>query len=131
MSSMNSFGSPHMKFALAVGLFLLGPLAAVAGSDVPISPEEWRALTTGKTLDYHKDGELYGREFYKNEEGDVVFRFPNGQCAEGRWAYAEEKYCFLFGGKLHCFIHIMRDGEIVKKGGGQPVRFNETLEPAG
>ena len=26
---------------------------------------------------------------------------------------------------------VMRDGEIVKKGGGQPVRFNETLEPAG
>ena len=24
---------------------------------------------------------------------------------------------------------VMRDGEIVKKGGGQPVRFNETLEP--
>jgi len=23
----------------------------------------------------------------------------------------------------------MRDGEIVKKGGGKPVRFNETLEP--
>lgn len=25
---------------------------------------------------------------------------------------------------------VMRDGEIVSKGGGQPVRFNETLEPA-
>ena len=25
---------------------------------------------------------------------------------------------------------VMRDGEIVKKGGGKPVRFNETLEPA-
>ena len=24
---------------------------------------------------------------------------------------------------------VMRDGEIVKKGGGLPVRFNETLEP--
>ena len=26
---------------------------------------------------------------------------------------------------------VMRDGELVKKGGGRPVRFNETLEPAG
>jgi dihydroorotase len=26
---------------------------------------------------------------------------------------------------------VMRDGEIVKKGGGHPIRFNETLEPAG
>jgi dihydroorotase len=26
---------------------------------------------------------------------------------------------------------VMRDGEIVAKGGGKPVRFNETLEPAG
>jgi dihydroorotase len=25
---------------------------------------------------------------------------------------------------------VMRDGEIVQKGGGKPVRFNETLEPA-
>jgi dihydroorotase len=26
---------------------------------------------------------------------------------------------------------VMRDGEITRKGGGKPVRFNETLEPAG
>lgn len=101
-----------MMRLLAACLFLI-PCIAGAASDEPIGPDEWRALTTGKTLYYHKDGELYGREYYKNEEGDVVFRFPNGQCAEGRWAFAEEKYCFAFGGQLHCFIHILRDGEIV------------------
>ena len=95
------------------GACAAAPTLAFAGSDEVIGPDEWRALTTGKTLDYHKDGELYGREYYRNDEGEVVFRFPNGQCAEGRWAYAEEKYCFAFGGQLHCFLHIMRDGEIV------------------
>lgn len=92
-------------------------LAALAvpglAKDAMIGPDAWRELSTGKTLYYFKDGELYGKEYYADDEGNVVFQFPNGQCAEGKWAHAEDKYCFAFGGQLHCFWHVMRDGQIV------------------
>jgi hypothetical protein len=89
--------------------------AAIPGqaADALIGPDAWRELSTGKTLYYFKDGELYGKEHYLDDEGNVVFQFPEGQCAEGKWAYAEDKYCFAFGGQLHCFWHVMRDGKIV------------------
>lgn len=96
---------------IAAGLLAAG--AAHSGADEPIPPEAWRALTTGKTLYYYKDGELFGREYYMNDKGDVIFRFPNGACAEGRWAFAEEKYCFAFAGELHCFRHVKRGDAIV------------------
>lgn len=98
-------------FSLAVAA-LAGAAAAGAG-DKPISPDAWRALTAGKTLYYYRDGELYGREYYAGDKGDVVFRFPNGLCAEGRWAYAEGKYCFAYGPELHCFQHVKRGDDIV------------------
>lgn len=99
-------------FALAASLSLTNMLPALA-ADALIGPDAWRELSTGKTLYYHKDGELYGKEFYRNDEGEVVFQFPNGQCAEGKWAHADDKYCFAFGAQLHCFWHVMRDGKIV------------------
>lgn len=97
---------------LAAGLILAAG-AAAAGADEPIPPDAWKALTTGKTLYYYKDGALYGREYYANDEGDVIFRFPNGACAEGRWAFADGQYCFAFAGELHCFRHVKRGSEIV------------------
>ncbi|MEM7522446.1 MAG: hypothetical protein AAF360_01530 [Pseudomonadota bacterium] len=109
---MRTLANAALATCLAAGLSG-GAVGSVNAADALIGPDAWRALTTGKTLYYHKDGELYGREFYRNEEGDVVFEFPGGQCAEGRWAWAEDKYCFAFGGQLHCFSHVMRDGEIV------------------
>ncbi|MEM7547729.1 MAG: hypothetical protein AAF367_19555 [Pseudomonadota bacterium] len=102
------------NFCLAILTALLATAAFPAyAADKMIDPEEWRELSTGKTLYYHKDGELYGKEYYLNDEGDVVFQFPNGQCAEGKWAHADDKYCFAFGGQLHCFWHVMRDGKII------------------
>lgn len=94
-------------------VFALSALAPAKGADALIGPDAWRALTTGKTLYYYKDGALYGREYYRNEEGDVVFQFPGGQCAEGRWAWAEDLFCFAFENDLHCFRHVMRDGQVV------------------
>lgn len=105
-----------MRLSAPLALFACVGLASLAGAaakDAPIGPDDWRELSAGKTLHYYKDGEFYGREYYVNPEGDVVFRFPNGVCAEGRWAYAEGKYCFLFENQLHCFRHVMRDDEIV------------------
>ena len=99
-----------MKHVLLAALTLAATTATA--QEAAIGPDAWRALTEGKTLYYYKDGELYGREYFG--PGDrVVFRFPNGACTEGAWAYAEEKFCFAYAGQLHCFSHWMRDGEIV------------------
>lgn len=96
----------------AACLAALPALAAEGGGEAEIGPDAWRALTVGKTLHYHKDGRLYGREYYDPDGKRVVFRFPNGVCAEGRWAYADSQYCFLYLDEMHCFSHFMRDGEI-------------------
>ncbi|WP_340108181.1 hypothetical protein [Pikeienuella sp. HZG-20] len=99
---------------MAVIIAALGGGAfAEALEDKPIAPDAWRALTTGKTLHYYKDGVLFGREYYRNDDGDVVFRFPDGLCAEGRWAYADGEYCFAYGPDLHCFLHVKRGADIV------------------
>ena len=101
-----------MRTVLAALTFLSAVSAHAA--DAMIEPDAWREMTTGKTLYYFKDGELYGKEYY-GLNGDVIFRFPAGQCVEGRWAHADGKYCFAFDGdsNLHCFWHVMRDDKIV------------------
>ena len=100
------------SLAVLTGLMTLIAVTAAA-KDALIGPDAWRELSTGKTLYYYKDGELYGKEHYIDDEGNVVFQFPQGQCAEGKWAFSDDKYCFAFGGQLHCFWHVMRDGQIV------------------
>lgn len=102
-----------MRRAVSAVTAIMLAFPAFAG-DAMIEPDAWREMTTGKILHYFKDGELYGREYY-GPDGDVVFRFPSGQCAEGRWAHADGKYCFAFDGdsRLHCFWHVMRDDKIV------------------
>ena len=124
-----------MRFLLSV--LLLAAATSATAKDAMIGPDAWRELSTGKTLYYFKDGELYGKEYYINDEGEVVFRFPNGVCAEGRWAYDDGKYCFAFEGSpvLHCFWHVMRDGQIVvigeADGEEQTVEQIEDNEPLG
>lgn len=101
----------RFKLVLAFMAFAGGALAEPG--DEPIPPEAWRAMTAGKTVHYYQDGKLFGREYYLNEQGDVVFRFPNGVCAEGRWAYADQKYCFAFDAEVYCFRHVKRGDQIV------------------
>ena len=124
-----------MKTPFAVLTFIALAAPALAG-DAMIEPDAWRDMTTGKTLYYFKDGELYWKEYY-GPDGDVTFRFPSGQCAEGRWAHADGKYCFAFDGdaRLHCFWHVMREDKIVvigeADGEEQTVERIEDAEPIG
>ena len=124
-----------MKTPLAALIAIVLGAPAYAG-DAMIEPDAWREMTSGKTLYYFKEGELYGKEYY-GPDGDVTFRFPSGQCAEGRWAHADGKYCFAFDGdtRLHCFWHVMREDKIVvigeADGEEQTVERIEDGEPMG
>lgn len=99
---------------LLLSLMLLASPALA--QDALIGPDAWREMVLGKTLHYHKDGELYGREYYAPTGDRVVFTFAEGGCAEGRWAWSGDVYCFAYFGELHCFEHLMRDGDIIVKG---------------
>lgn len=124
-----------MKTVFAVLSLIVAATSAQAG-DAMIEPDDWRAMTSGKTLYYFKDGELYGKEYYA-PDGGVTFRFPSGLCVEGRWAHADGKYCFAFQGddQLHCFWHVMREDKVVvigeADGEEQTVDRFEDGEPMG
>ncbi|MGB0410479.1 MAG: hypothetical protein ACPGFA_02725 [Pikeienuella sp.] len=85
---------------------------AVNAADALIGPDAWREMTTGKTLHYYRDGELYGREYYYPDGEKVEFCSADGFHAVGRWAFKDDTYCFAYFGDLHCFRHLLRDGDI-------------------
>lgn len=99
---------------------VLTALTGPAGAEERAVPlEEWRALTDGRTVVYHLDGELWGREFFHPGGGRATFLFRDGACMTGAWTYADGLYCFAYSG-LDCFRHLRRDGRlvIVPEGGG-------------
>lgn len=92
--------------------------ASLAGSEgVAISPQDWRALTAGKTVYYSIDGEPYGREFYVSGTNLIFFEHSDGTCLSGTWSYDAPWYSFKFtydGYQLppHRFRH-QKTGDII------------------
>jgi hypothetical protein len=98
---------------LAVLALLTGP--ALAGNEPegdPIPPEEWRALTAGRTVWYSLNGEHWGREYFDPERDRATFLGADGTCVTASWIYADGVYCFAYGG-MHCFRHMRRGDSIV------------------
>lgn len=104
--------APFIRAATAAAVLSAVAAQAVFAGDALIGPDAWREITAGKTLHYYRDGALYGREYYYPDGDKVEFCSANGVHAVGRWAHKNETYCFAYFGDLHCFKHIMRDGEI-------------------
>ena len=103
---------------LTKALFAASLVSAIAApalhaADATIGPDAWREMTEGKTLHYYQDGKLHGREYYYPGGQKVEFCSADGFHAVGRWAFSDDTYCFAYFGDLHCFRHVMRDGEIV------------------
>jgi hypothetical protein len=80
---------------------------------VPVTPEEWHALTSGRTVWYFARDGLWGRELYRSNSGApadgglVTFEHRDGECLDARWAHSAGLYCFDFGaGTPHCFRHL-------------------------
>lgn len=95
----------------ALAALLLSAAATTAG-DEPIPPDEWRRMTTGRTVYYFIAGEFFGREYYWPGTDMVTFQHASGVCADARWDYSEAGYCFYFD-RPHCFDHVRRNGTIV------------------
>jgi hypothetical protein len=61
----------------------------------PMTPAEFEAYVTGKTLFYGQNGGLYGAEQYL-ENRRVRWSFLDGECKDGSW-YAEGRaICFVY-----------------------------------
>ena len=76
---------------------LLLALATPALADTPMSPAEFEAYVTGKTLTYSAGGRAYGIEEYL-EDRRVRWSFLDGECQDGEWYPAGDMICFIYEG---------------------------------
>lgn len=106
-----------MGTLLGVAIVAAGDLAdasaAQAGGE-PMSPEEFRAYAEGHTLYFEKDGEPWGSESF-DESGDVIWRYPSGDCMPGVWRPHEGNVCFYYGlgSEVLCWSLTKRDDGIL------------------
>ena len=60
-----------------------------------VSPQEFEALSQGKTLYFTRDGELFGIEqFYKRRRS--TWQFADGECDDGIWYPIGDLICFEY-----------------------------------
>lgn len=95
---------------LALILCLAGfPLSA----QTLMTAEEFDTWSTGKTLDYSVDGEVYGSEVYRPGRKTLDANV-GGPCAEGTWHVEGDAICFVYPAYegVHCW-HYWREGDQV------------------
>ena len=70
-------------------------LALPAVAEEIVTPQEFEALSSGKTLYFSRDGRLFGVEqFYKRHR--CTWQFADGECDDGVW-YAQNGFiCFQY-----------------------------------
>lgn len=91
--------------------FLLLSLPVRADDAVPMTGEEWRALVSGKTVEYAIDGQPWVREYYWPDDDVVTMEIIDQDCFEARWEYRPDLATFCFhNSPTSCFWHI-REGD--------------------
>lgn len=92
---------------LILPLLLLGPMALAQ----PMSPEEFEAFATGRTLDYAVDGTVWGSEAYFPDR-TVRDADAGGPCRTGLWYPDGPAVCFVYDGsdQRHCWLY-WREGD--------------------
>lgn len=85
-----------MKYIFTAIVFLIcSPLQA----ETIISPSEFKALSTGKTLYFSQDGEPYGAEqFFQGQRSK--WQFSDGTCENGQWFNVDDMFCFNYEGGI-------------------------------
>ncbi|MCP5084426.1 MAG: hypothetical protein GY948_22280 [Alphaproteobacteria bacterium] len=97
-------------------------LALPAAAEEIISPDEFEALSTGKTLYFTQDGRRFGAEqFYTRRRS--LWQFNGGECADGVWYDVGDMICFEYDGNpdIQCWHFIKTDnGFVARPDGGSP-----------
>jgi len=86
-----------------------------------ISPEDFEAMSKGKTLYFTFDGSPYGAEqFYTGRRS--LWQYGNGECTAGAWHNDGDSLCFLYEDnlELQCWQMYRRDGDIFVKSDTAP-----------
>jgi hypothetical protein len=85
--------SPMRSLSLLAALGLVAcPLHA---ADAPLTPEQFDALSVGRTFFYNSGGQSYGAEQYLPGR-KVIWAFTGDDCRKGEW-YAEGQFiCFVY-----------------------------------
>jgi hypothetical protein len=103
---------------LAVTLLLL---AAPVRADETVSPQDFEALSTGKTLHFEMFGEPYGSEqFFANHH--TLWKPLLGACEDGQWFAQGNLICFQYGTPEQpvCWHFINRDGTYYARESNEP-----------
>lgn len=74
-------------------ILCLLPFAAQA--ERVMTPAEFEAYSTGKTLDYEDDFSVWGREQYLPNRR-VRFSYSQGECRFGEWYDKGDQVCFVY-----------------------------------
>jgi len=70
-------------------------LALPAVAEEIVTPQEFEALSSGKTLYFSRDGRLFGMEqFYKRHRS--TWQFADGECDDGVWYPQDSFICFQY-----------------------------------
>ena len=95
-------------------LFTLIATASVAQTGEPLTPEEFEARVTGKTLMYGFEGQPYGGEDYLPDR-KVRWSFLDGRCKDGYWYPSGNEICFVYEDNPtpQCWIFYPRDEGLV------------------
>jgi len=118
---------------LAILLFALSASPALAQK--ALTPAEFEAYVTGKTLYFGQAGQAYGVEQYlKNRR--VRWSFLDGNCKDGRWYVETDLICFVYedNSTPQCWSFEMTSNGLRaefqgKPGTGTLYEVNETADP--
>lgn len=93
-------------------VLLLAPMALAQ----PMTPEDFEAFATGRTLDYAVDGQVWGSETYLPDRS-VLDADTGGPCRTGRWYPDGPAVCFVYDGsdQRHCWLYWREGGTVLAK----------------
>lgn len=103
-------------------ILLLPILAGPAMAQQPLSPAEFEAYVTGKTLYFGENGQPHGVEQYLSDRR-VRWSFLDGDCNNGRWYEDLDLICFVYdkAPDPQCWRFFLTDQ-------GLRARFENTLD---
>ena len=109
-----------MRLLIAI-LLVLAPVSALG--ETPMTPSEFEARVTGKTLTYSAGGTPYGAEEYL-EGRRVRWSFLDGECQEGLWYVAGDQICFVYEDipDPQCWKFYARGSRILARFDNDPTR---------
>jgi hypothetical protein len=99
-----------MQFA-PIFATVIALITAPACARTLMTPDEFETWSTGKTLDYSVDGQLYGSERHLPDR-KTLDADTGGPCRAGTWAPQGDTICFVYEGdpRQHCW-RFWRDGK--------------------